>query len=228
MEIQVKPYPALIYQYAPPNTPVLNIKAYDVETDQPLSKVSITNGGDGEYFDVTQQARFPKEWVLSVKKQIDKPMGYVYDFNVYGLFNGTARDRNVRINVTEKNVFSPSFEKENYEFLALRNGWQQHLTLIGTVKAIDLDKQFYNSEFHYHIDPVASMYFHVDLLTGDIELIDDLPLDVDNMTFTVTAIDGGSPQLLNTTTVTVQITDVPREYNYLVYCFQIKKQGSAR
>ena len=214
--MQVKPYPALIYQYAPPNTPVLSIKAYDVDTDQPLPSVSITSGADGEYFDVSQQARLPKEWVLRVKKQIDKPIGYVYDFNVYGYFNGTAaRDRNVKINVTEKNLFTPSFEKESYEFLALRNGWQTHLTLIGTVKAIDLDKQFYNSEFHYHIiDPAAAMYFHVDLLTGDIELIDDLPLDMSNMTFSVRAIDGGSPQLLNSTMVTVQITDVPREYNY--------------
>ena len=212
--MQVKPYPALIYQFAPPNTAVLNINAYDINTDQPLPSVSITSGDDGEYFDVTQQARLPKEWVLRVKKQIDKPIGYVFDVNVYGYFNGTAaRDRNVKINVTEKNLFTPSFEKECYEFQALRNGWQTHLTLIGTVKAIDLDKQFYNSEFCYHIDPAAAMYFHVDLLTGDIELIDDLPLYMSNMTFSVTAIDGGSPQLLNTTMVTVQITDVPREYN---------------
>ena len=210
--MQVKPYPALIYRHAPSGTPVLNIKAYDVDTDQPLPSVSITSGDAGEYFDVIQQAWLPKEWILRVKKEIDKPVGYVYDFNVYGLFNGTARDRNVKINVTEKNLYTPSFEKESYDFLALRNALQDDLTLIGTVKAIDRDKQTYNSEFHYHIlDPAATTYFHVDLLTGDIEVIHDLPLDISNITFIVTAIDGGSPQLLNSTMVTVRITDLPRE-----------------
>ena len=211
--MQVKPYPALIYRHAPPGTPVLNIVAYDNDTGQPLPSVSITSGADGEYFDVTQQQRLPKEWVLKVKKEINKPVGYVYDFSVYGLFNGKARDRNVKINVTEKNLHTPTFEKESYEFLALRNAWDYDLTHIGTVTAVDKDNQTYNSVFHYHIlDPDAAVYFHVDLITGDIELIDDLPLGISNMTFDVTAIDGGSPQLLNSTSVTVQITDLPRKY----------------
>ena len=213
--MEIRPYPALIHQHAPPGTPVLNIITYDVDTDQPLPLVSITSGEDGTYFDVTQRTSRPKEWVLRVKREIDKPIGYIYDFNVFGSFNGTIRDRNVKINVTERNLFTPTFEKESYEFLALRSAWDYDLTYIGTVKATDRDNQTYNSVFHYHIlNHEASRFFHVDLITGDIEVIDKLPQNVRNLTFNVTAIDGGSPQLLSSTMVLVKITDLPREYCY--------------
>ena len=213
--MDVKPYPALIYHKAPPETAAVNIIAYDIATGNPLPSISITSGEDGTYFHVTPSR--PTEWVLRVKKAIDKPVGYVFDFNVFGSYNGTIRDRNVKINVTEENLYKPEFEKDNYEFLALRNASGYDLTYIGTVKAVDKDNQTYNSVFHYHMfDPIAANYFHVDLITGDIEVIDELPQNIANMTFNVTALDGGSPQKLDKTLVTVKITDLPREYRILL------------
>ncbi len=136
----------------------------------------------------------------------------MYDFNVHWLYNGTSGDENVKINVTKKNMHRPLFEKREYEFLALRQAVDYDLAHIGAVKAIDNDTEPYNSIFHYHIiDPLAMRYFMVDLYTGDLDVLQQLPPGVTNMTFNVTALDGGSPQQLDSTRVTVIITDRARK-----------------
>lgn len=208
-QITVSPFPALIYQGANPGIPVLSVSAYDTVTDRPLQNVALTNSRDSDYFELIHQPRVQNEWILKVKQTIDKPVGYVFSFSVYGYYNQTPQDRRIQINVTEKNEHAPSFEKTEYTFFALRNALDYNLTDIGTVHAVDGDTEIYNKQFHYHIlDPHAQNYFHVDLETGIIELTDNLPPGITNVTFSVTAIDGGSPQRLNSTDVTVIITDL--------------------
>ncbi|XP_053377693.1 adhesion G-protein coupled receptor G6-like isoform X3 [Mercenaria mercenaria] len=208
-QITVTPFPALIFHGAVQNVPVLSVTATDTDTGQPLQSVALTNSRDSDYFKLIQQPRVPNEWILKVKKTIDKPVGYVFTFSVYGYYNQTPQDRRIQINVTEENEHAPSFEQQEYTFVALRNGLDYNLTDIGTVKAVDADTEIYNKQFHYHIlDPHAERYFLVDLETGLIEMTGNIPAGVSNVTFSVTAIDGGSPQRLNTTDVTVIITDL--------------------
>lgn len=211
-EISVTPNPALIYHGAVPGLPVLSVTAYDTDTDQPLQSVALANSNDSVYFKLTHQPKVPKEWILQVKQTIDKPVGYLFSFSVYGYYNQTSHDRRIHINVTDMNEHAPSFQQEEYVFVALRNGLDHNIMDIGTVRAVDADNELYNKQFHYHIlDSHAGHYFHVDLETGIIEMIDNLPKDITNITFSVTAIDGGSPQRLNSTHVIVLITDLARK-----------------
>ncbi|WAR26342.1 LOW QUALITY PROTEIN: AGRG4-like protein [Mya arenaria] len=204
--LQVNTNPGLIFQNAEPNEPVLSISAFDDVTDAPLSGVALTSIPDAEYFKLEQHQRFPKEHALKVKKKIDKPVGYVFQFNVY---YGAYTDQLIKINVTERNQYAPKFDKSVYTFLALRNGYEENLTEIGSVHATDADREAYNKKFHYHIlDPMASQYFHVDLETGTLDLIDVLPSGRNNYTFNVTAIDGGSPQQLNSVRIIARVTDL--------------------
>ena len=197
-----------------PEVPVLSVTATDTVTQQPLINVALTTSGDAEYFRLVQQTRVPTEWILKVKQTIDKPVGYVFKFSVYGYYNQAPQTQRIQINVTEKNEHAPSFEVQEYTFLAYRNGVDYNLIDIGTVTAVDADMELYNKQFHYHIlDPVAEQYFHVDLETGLIEMIHNIPLNVSSIPFSVTAIDGGSPQRLNSTDVTVLITDLRRKFN---------------
>ncbi|KAL4226889.1 hypothetical protein ACF0H5_014867 [Mactra antiquata] len=206
-KIVVDPNPALIYNGAAPGTAVLSVKAYDTDTNQSLSNVALTNSEDSNYFKLIPE-KTPTAWRLQVKQTIDKPVGYQFMFSVYGYLQQEPQDRRILINVTQENMYAPSFEQTEYEFLALRNGMDYNLTDIGYVKAIDLDTELYNRQFHYYIDH-AEDNFVVDLETGLIEMTENLPPDIDNVTFHVTAFDGGSPQRINRTTVVVKITDLP-------------------
>lgn len=177
--------------------------------------MALTDTSDANYFELTKQPKIPTEFALKVKKQIDKAVGYVFSFSIYAMHNSQYPDKVIKINVTERNEFPPVFDQEEYRFLALRNGFNESLVDIGAVHASDADKQVYNNVFQYYImDATGSRYVFVDPNTGDLELIDDFPPDVSNVTFNVTAIDAGSPQRLNTARVIVDITDLKRKSKF--------------
>ncbi|XP_052213544.1 cadherin EGF LAG seven-pass G-type receptor 3-like isoform X1 [Dreissena polymorpha] len=204
--LEVTPNPGAIYHGAEPGEPVLRVTAYDNVTDDATVGLSETN--DASYFELVQQPRQPKEFALNVKLKIDKPVGYVFKFVVY-IMHDSILDQTIVINVTEKNAFTPTFDRPEYTFIALRNGAVENLAEIGTVHASDADEKSYNNLVNYHIlDSKAGRYIDIGVETGMLELIDVLPADRTNITFNVTAIDGGSPQKLSSVRVVVRISDL--------------------
>ena len=200
---------------------MLAVKAYDDLTDDALPSVSLTTTSDASYFELVGNPNVPKEYALKVKKLIDKDVGYVYSFNVYSS-HGDFPQEVIKVNVTEKNKYSPVFDPPEYSFLALRDGADANVIDVGTVHATDPDAENYNNAFQYYItDHVASMYLFVDPVTGNIELIENLPPDISNLTFKVMAIDSGSPQQMSTANIVLQITDLTRKFIGLVIvsCF---------
>ena len=216
IQMKVNQYPAIIYHGAQLGVPVLSIEAYGIIDQKPVDTIVLTSMAK-TYFEIHQQPKQLKEWVITVKKTIDKPVGYVFQFSIYGYLDGDVRDRHIIINVTEENRYPPTFDQTQYNFIALHNGYTKGLVDIGSVHAKDLDSEVYNSVFHYHIlDEAVLDYFIVDLTTGFIQQMKDIPHTTTKMEFQVTAFDGGSPQLLSSTNVVVTVTDLARKLSYLL------------
>lgn len=209
---EISPSPGIIFHNADPGVPVLAVKAYDDVTNAPLPDVQLSAVSDASYFELVQKTKNNTEYTLKVKEKIDKPVGYVFSFNVYSMNGGDFVSEVISINVTEMNKFEPIFEQMEYAFVVLRNGFEANLVDVGTVVATDADQESYNNQFQYFIlDPAATPYVFVDPKTGELELIDNLPPDVKNMTFDITVIDAGSPQRLSSTKIVLNITDLKRK-----------------
>lgn len=211
LQLTVDPYPAIIYENAPENTPVLQVIGFDNATRDGFESMHKTLNPDSEYFRLTKVG--PIRWVMHTTQWIDKPLNYTFQFRVYGTYRGTYRDRDVLIRVTRQNMHAPKFEHNHYTFVAYRYPKQYRSDEIGTVVATDEDEMEYNSIFSYFImDRSIIPYFRIDPRQGKIMVEGPFPPSVFQFTFNVTAIDSGSPQLMSDTSVTVKITDVPRKY----------------
>ncbi|XP_021341961.1 cadherin EGF LAG seven-pass G-type receptor 1-like isoform X1 [Mizuhopecten yessoensis] len=206
--LDVMPYPARIYQNAPPNTPVLTVTGYDNGTGGPLDELALTQPEESSYFKLHRST--PLSWVLVTRRYINQPFNYTFHFRVYGTVEGVIRDKDVIIDVVEENMFAPTFDQPQYDFLTYRKSFEKGIDLLGTVHAVDNDTQIYNSYFQYRIlDRDVRPYFNITPNTGKIMIVGSFPESISQYTFTVTAIDSGSPQKQSSTRVRVNMTDVP-------------------
>lgn len=214
MVLEVQPFPALIHVNAPMHTPVLSIIGYDKATGQRLEQLQTTNTPDAQYFILQKPQPDDNKWYLYTKQFINKPINYEFRFRVFATHEGTVRDHDVVIKVSKPNLYPPVFQNKAYEFVAYRNSVDSKIKLVGTVKATDADFEPYNSKFDYFIfDQYVAGLFSIDH-TGKIVIVSkqNFPSYADSYTFTVTAVDGGSPQKMSNTTVHVKISDIPRKY----------------
>ncbi|XP_052079943.1 uncharacterized protein LOC127718086 [Mytilus californianus] len=209
--LSVEPNPALIHINAPRGTPILSITGYDAATGQRLEQVQITNTPDAKYFTLKDPVAGDNKWYLYSKQFMNKPLNYVFRFRVYGTHQGTVQDREIKIKVSKPNLYPPVFENQTYEFIAYRKSADLDIQLVGTVKANDADFEMYNSKFDYFIfDTQVLGLFNVDS-SGKVIIVSkqNFPSNADSYTFSIVAIDAGSPQKMSNITVNVKISDIP-------------------
>lgn len=77
--INVSPYPARVYQNAPPGVYVLKVVAYNNDTGRPVTSFKLDQQSDAEYFRVTNES------LVETAKVINKPLDYVFQFFVFAI-----------------------------------------------------------------------------------------------------------------------------------------------
>ncbi|KAL8605787.1 hypothetical protein ACOMHN_011149 [Nucella lapillus] len=201
----VSPYPARIYENAPPGVPVLTVQAYDNATGEAITDFRLEDRGLADYFAVNSSG------ILSTARQVDRIIGFQFKFFVFAVSmtagNVQTEWKHVIIDVGEKNLYPPQFTKPSYDFSVYR--FASPGTLIGKVPATDQDKDPHNRHFTIYAPPrqLATKYVNV-TSSGGILLARSPPEAMTLLELLVLAVDDGSPQRTGTTTAVIVVDDV--------------------
>ena len=77
--MNVSPYPARVYENAPPGVSVLTVNAYDNSTGEAVTNFRLEKRGLPEYFSITQSG------LLQTAKTIDRNIGFRFQFFVFAV-----------------------------------------------------------------------------------------------------------------------------------------------
>ncbi|XP_071081769.1 uncharacterized protein [Haliotis cracherodii] len=206
--LTVSPYPARIYQNAPPGTPVLNVTGYDDVTGASMERMYLSPGVNSSCFKVDVTTG-----ILSVNKTVRWSVGTVLTFFVYAGQRSELDFKHVMIIVSVKNRYAPTFSKKSEAFKIYRYASGER---IGSVMAIDRDPELYNQVFKYSIpDERADTYLKISS-NGDITLKSPPPDSIRELSFPVIAADEGSPRLTGTSMIHIALNNVKHP---TVFCF---------
>ena len=115
----------------------------------------------------------------------------------------------VLVGVADANDNTPQFDQRFYEYIIMEHSLMG--TIVGAVSAIDADVGT-NAEIQYSIDGGnINSVFQINHNTGVISVANGNLLDresVPQYTLSVTARDGGSPAISNTTVVAIRVEDI--------------------
>ncbi|CAF4868203.1 unnamed protein product [Rotaria sp. Silwood1] len=162
------PTPITINENNPPNIQLIQFYARDCDASNTINSLlsySILYTNDSKFFQIDS-----KTGILSVKNiSFDYELKSIYhlilnisDHGIYPKRLETLQSLTIHINNINDN--KPIFEKKLYSFKILEN--VPIGTLIGQVKAIDLDP---NSTIHYELTSMNEQtIFYIDFLTGQL------------------------------------------------------------
>ncbi|XP_076265474.1 protocadherin-like wing polarity protein stan isoform X1 [Rhynchophorus ferrugineus] len=204
-----KIYEAVVSEDDPPGTPVSTVVATDADEDNKLH-YEISNGNTRGRFAITSQGG---RGVITVAQPLDYKQEKRYILTVTASDSGGRTDTTtVYVNITDANNFSPVFQNAPYSASVYEDA------LIGTtvlvVSATDNDVGL-NAQITYSLgeDAGTDSAFTINPQTGAI--ITTKPLDRETISgylLTVTAKDGGTPSLSDTTDVEISVIDVNDNY----------------
>ncbi|KAJ8914679.1 hypothetical protein NQ315_017377 [Exocentrus adspersus] len=193
-------------------TPVATVTATDPDEDTRLH-YEITNGNTRGRFAITSQNG---KGLITIAQQLDYKQEKRYILTITATDSGGRTDTaTVYVNVTDANNFAPVFENAPYTASVFEDA------VIGTtvlvVSATDNDVGL-NAQITYFLgEDFGEMgkhpVFSINSQTGAI--VTTKPLDretVSGYLLTVTARDGGSPPLSDTTDVEITVSDVNDNY----------------
>ncbi|XP_053689361.1 protocadherin-like wing polarity protein stan isoform X2 [Sabethes cyaneus] len=204
-----KYYEATIAEDQPPGTPVATVTATDADEDSRLH-YEITAGNTRGRFSITSQNG---RGLITIAQPLDYKQERRFALTITATDSGQRTDTAiVNINITDANNFAPVFENAPYTASVFEDAPIGTTVLI--VYATDSDVGV-NAQITYmlndeSVNGIGSHEpFSINPQTGAI--ITSAPLDRETISgylLTVTARDGGSPSLSDTTDVEISVTDV--------------------
>ena len=186
-----------------------------------VAYVTVTDpdSGDNGRFDCSLdndvfalQRRFVGEYQVVTTTALNRERSSVFQLDITCRDHGRqALDevKTIFVHVRDVNDQTPTFTRVTYEGSVPENDYVG--TNILTVNATDGDSGT-NAEISYHLGPDAGTLFHIDDQTGQITAHAVFDRETkDTYTFTVLAVDHGTPSNTGTATVEVSIMDVNDE-----------------
>lgn len=192
-------YDVMVSEGADINSTVAVVKAEDPESD-PVHYV-IVSGNDLRQFSIGTESG-----VISVIRKLDREQITRYQLIVRADDNGgLSSTATINIRVTDINDNNPTFN-ESYNFTVVEGKENE---FVGKVHASDIDEGV-NAEVTYSIP--QDLPFTINTKSGEIKTKIALDFESQNeFKFVVTAKDGAVDSRLGTSTVTVNVKDVPDE-----------------
>ena len=170
---------------------------------------SIVGGNDEEMFQLD-----PSTGVLTLVKAVDREETAILPLLTISASNpapldgaGTFPSIFVLISVLDRNDMSPQWVDTPYTFEIPENSSSK--SVVGSVSAEDGDIGS-NADISYSII-TGDSGFEIESTSGVISVASSAELDRETtpmLTFSVQAADGGTPSLVNTTTVSIKLTDL--------------------
>ncbi|CAF3701955.1 unnamed protein product [Rotaria sordida] len=202
------PTPITINENNPSNIQLIQFHARDCDalnTSNSRLSYSLLYSNDSRFFQIDSQTG-----ILSVKNiSFDYELKFTYylilNISDYGIQPKRLETlQSLTININNLNDNKPKFEKESYLFKILEN--VSIGTLIGQVKAIDLDL---NSIIHYELTSMDEQnVFYIDFLTGQLRSKALLDYEIcSNYRFYITAKDNDDLQSVRVL-ITIQLIDI--------------------
>lgn len=87
----MSPYPARVYENAPPGVPVLTVNAYDNETAEQVTNFRLKDYGDPSYFRITSDG------IMETRKRVEQPIGYEFRFFVFAVHKNNVSCESVQL-----------------------------------------------------------------------------------------------------------------------------------
>ncbi|XP_069694647.1 uncharacterized protein [Periplaneta americana] len=196
-----------IYLAAPSGVQVTRVTAIDRRYTDSSGIIYTLHSprNDSQFFQIHSESGN-----ITTRRYIAKKAGEFYNLTVVAYHKGISATMDFLIRVAEYNRYPPEFEKLNYtvELDILTPVKTEFLT----VRAVDNDTQHYNSEVYYSMLTIHDVVT-VNRTTGVLTLNKSLRPNYKHMAFTILAKDGGSPQRVGRTklTITIKIISVPRD-----------------
>ncbi|CAG9865104.1 unnamed protein product [Phyllotreta striolata] len=207
-----KNYESVVAEDDPPGTPVATVTAADPDEDSRLH-YEITNGNTRGRFAITSQNG---RGLITIAQPLDYKQEKRYILTIGASDSGGRTDTaTVYVNVTDANNYAPVFENAPYSASVFEDVAVGTTVLV--VSATDNDVGL-NAQISYFLgdelnDVGKDSAFTINRQTGAIVTTKTLDREtVSGYLLTVTAKDGGSPPLSDTTDVEITITDVNDNY----------------
>ncbi|XP_074026257.1 protocadherin-like wing polarity protein stan isoform X2 [Leptinotarsa decemlineata] len=207
-----KIYESVVAEDDTPGTPVATVTAVDPDEDSRLH-YEISNGNTRGRFAITSQNG---HGLITIAQPLDYKQEKRYILTVKAADSGGRFDTaTVYINITDANNFAPVFENAPYSSSVFEDAAVGTTVLV--VSATDNDVGL-NAQITYSLgddlnDMGKDSSFSVNPQTGAIVTTKLLDREtVSGYLLTVTAKDGGSPPLSDTTDVEITVTDVNDNY----------------
>ena len=211
------------------NVPVHTVTAEDVDSSTgPFAShgqivYSIVGGNIDNVFVLNSATG-----VLTIVKPVDREVSPILPLLTISVTNPVPLDNDdsypnviLLISVQDQNDVSPQWENTVYNFEIVENS--QIGSIVGSVIAFDNDIGS-NGDVSYSILTPDSG-FTIDETSGVITVLEPTKVDREItplITFTVEAVDGGSPPLLNTTNVYIRVLDENDNVPSLSAMFQVQ------
>ena len=197
---------ASVFEDASFGTSVLRVTAQDPDTvhDNPIT-YSLEEPGSTD----TGELPFSIDSLsgsISVIRQLDRETMSEYSFSVFATNTpGQRASATVTIEVLDVNDVAPMFSRGPFNFQV-----QESVpvgTVLGELIAVDADAGSAGSVVYSLVD--ATENFFINASTGELAVVESLDYETTQMhSFTVIAIDRGSPPLSGSSTVTVDVQDI--------------------
>ncbi|XP_072387451.1 protocadherin-like wing polarity protein stan isoform X2 [Diabrotica undecimpunctata] len=207
-----KIYESVVAEDDSPGTPVATVTATDPDEDSRLH-YEITNGNTRGRFAITSQNG---RGLITIAQPLDYKQEKRYILTVTATDSGGRTDTaTVYVNITDANNYAPVFENAPYSASVFEDVAVGTTVLV--VSATDNDVGL-NAQISYSLgdelnDVGKDSAFTINKQTGAI--VTTKPLDRETTSgylLTVTARDGGSPPLSDTTDVEITVSDVNDNY----------------
>ncbi|XP_060527638.1 protocadherin-like wing polarity protein stan isoform X2 [Cylas formicarius] len=204
-----KLYEAVVAEDKSPGTPVTTVTATDADEDNRIH-YEITNGNVRGRFAITSQNG---RGVITVAQPLDYKQEKRYVLTVTASDSGGRTDTaTVYINITDANNFAPVFENAPYSGSVYEDAAVGTTVLV--VSATDNDVGL-NAQITYSLGEELSSdsAFSINPQTGAVVTKKLLDREIiSGYLLTVTATDGGSPAMSDTTDVEISVLDVNDNY----------------
>ncbi|KAJ8297858.1 hypothetical protein KUTeg_024389 [Tegillarca granosa] len=201
-EFKPKVYKASIVENNKMDTYITRVTATDVDTGEG-GKIIYFLHSDGSQFSIN-----PTTGVIIAREILDRELQPEIQFHVNATDNGSPRLTSsalVILALTDVNDVAPTFTHAVFEFYVLEN--QNGNPTVGKLSAVDTDAGS-NGQFYFDFLSTRPAEFMLDSNTGVIRAIGRLDRELrENYTFSVIAVDKGSPKLNSTASVLVRVID---------------------
>lgn len=193
-------YSASVFENSRPGTPIAAVIAQDPDTvGNPITYTIAPQP-------VVPFAVDPLSGAVSVAGELDRERVSRYMFNVFASNSpGMSATATVTVQIADVNDVVPSFPGAPFQFQVSES--DPVGSILGQVTAVDSDSGPAGTIVEYQLEN-APQEFDIDPTTGVLNLTDTLDFEmVDQYVINVTAVDGGSPSLVGSTSVVVTVMD---------------------